>query len=380
MVGVRAINSSVMKQSNRKMVLGWIRRRPISRAELSDCTQLTRASITQIVNELMEDGLVTETESVGRNRLGRKQTQLAIVKDAMYIAGVNLRRRGYDLGVLNLAGEVLWQRSGATLGREVRAVLDEIAAQLREGVRALQIPPERFYGVGVGAPGPLDRSSGVILNPPDFAPWHNVPIVQQLRERTGWNVYLENISNAHALEELYFGIGRDGVQNFMLLRVDEGVGAGIVLGGCLFGGSRGQCPEIGHVSIDRNGPLCACGRRGCWERYISFPAVLRGTAFTGWPQVIDSLGSDPEADALFAQVAEDLAFEIANIINVFGLDRIVLSGNFVYGGEKLAEAVNRRMQGQCLWEPGAQPVLPGRPMESARIAAMPAYHSIFSRC
>ena len=172
------------------MVLGWIRRRPISRAELSDCTQLTRASITQIVDELMEDGLVTETESVGRNRLGRKQTQLAIVKDAMYIAGVNLRRRGYDLGVLNLAGEVLWQRSGATLGREVRAVLDEIAAQLREGVRALQIPPERFYGVGVGAPGPLDRSSGVILNPPDFAPWHNVPIVQQLRERTGWNVYL----------------------------------------------------------------------------------------------------------------------------------------------------------------------------------------------
>ena len=378
MVGVRAINSSVMKQSNRKMVLGWIRRRPISRAELSDCTQLTRASITQIVDELMEDGLVTETESVGRNRLGRKQTQLAIVKDAMYIAGVNLRRRGYDLGVLNLAGEVLWQRSGATLGREVRAVLDEIAAQLREGVRALQIPPERFYGVGVGAPGPLDRSSGVILNPPDFAPWHNVPIVQQLRERTGWNVYLENISNAHALEELYFGIGRDGVQNFMLLRVDEGVGAGIVLGGRLFSGPRGQCPEIGHVSIDRNGPACACGRRGCWERYISFPAVLQGTPFTSWPQVIDALDGNPDADALFARVAENLAFEIANIANVFGLDRIVLSGNFVYGGDRLAAAVNRKMQGQCLWEMGAQPVLPGRPMETARIAAMAAYHSIFS--
>ena len=101
---MRAINSSVMKQSNRKMVLKWIRRRPISRAELSDCTQLTRASITQIVDELMEEGLVTETESVGRNKLGRKQTQLAIVKDAMYIAGVNLRRKGYDLGVINLAG------------------------------------------------------------------------------------------------------------------------------------------------------------------------------------------------------------------------------------------------------------------------------------
>ena len=360
------------------MVLGWIRRRPISRAELSDCTQLTRASITQIVDELMEEGLVTETESVGRNKLGRKQTQLAIIGDAMYIAGVNLRRKGYDLGVINLAGEVLWQRSGATLGREVCTVLDEIAAQLMDAMRALEIPPERLYGVGVGAPGPLDRCGGTILNPPNFRLWHNVPIVQMLKARTGWNAFLANVSNAHALEELYFGIGREGVQNFMLLRVDEGVGAGIVLGGRLFSGPRGQCPEIGHVSIDRNGPACACGRRGCWERYISFPAVLQGTPFTGWPQVIDSLGREPEADALFARVAEDLAFEIANIANVFGLDRIVLSGNFVYGGDRLAAAVNRKMQGQCLWEMGAQPVLPGRPMETARIAAMAAYHSIFS--
>ena len=362
------------------MVLGWIRRRPISRAELSDCTQLTRASITQIVDELMEEGLVTETESVGRNKLGRKQTQLAIIGDAMYIAGVNLRRKGYDLGVINLAGEVLWQRSGATLGREVCTVLDEIAAQLRDAVRTLEIPPERFYGVGVGAPGPLDRSRGTILNPPNFKLWHNVPIVDMLKARTGWNVFLKNISNAHALEELYFGVGREGVQSFMLLRVDEGVGAGIVLGGRLFCGPRGQSPEVGHVSIDRSGPACACGRRGCWERYISFPAVLQGTPFTGWPQVIDSLGRDTEADSLFARVAEDLAFEIANIANVFGLDRIVLSGNFVYGGERLADAVNRRMQGQCLWEMGAQPVLPGRPMEIARIAAMAAYHSIFSNC
>ena len=362
------------------MVLGWIRRRPISRAELSDCTRLTRASITQIVDELMEEGLVTETETIGRNKLGRKQTQLAIVRDAMYIAGVNLRRKGYDLGVINLAGEVIWQRSGATLGREVCTVLDEIAVQLKAAVHSLELPMERFYGVGVCTPGPLDQISGTILNPPNFQLWHNVPIVEMIEARTGWNVFLANVSNAHALEELYFGVGREGVQNFMLLRVDEGVGAGIVLGGRLFSGPRGQCPEIGHVSIDRSGPVCACGRRGCWEQYISFPAVLRDTPFTSWPQVVDSLGSDPEADALFARVAADLAFEIVNIFNVFGLDRIVLSGNFVYGGKQLADAVNQRLQGQCLWSLGAQPVLPGRQMESARIAAMAAYHSIFSGC
>ena len=375
---MRAINSSVMKQLNRRMVLGWIRRSPISRAELSDCTHLTRASITQIVDELMQEGLVTEAESVDNNKLGRKQTRLAIVKDALYIAGVNLRRTGYDLGVINLAGEVLWQRSGSTMDREVCIVLDEIAAQLGDAVRVMEIPLEKLYGVGVCTPGPLNRSSGTILNPPNFRQWHNVPIVQMLGARTGWNVYLANVSNAHALEELYFGVGREGVQNFMLLRVDEGVGAGIVLDGRLFSGPQGQCPEIGHVSIDRNGPLCACGRRGCWEQYISFPAVLRGTPFASWPQVIDQLDADPEADALFARMAENLAFEIVNIVNVFGLDRIVLSGNLVCGGERLANAVNRNLQGSCLWDMGEQPVLAGRKMETVRIAAMAAYHTIFS--
>lgn len=375
---MRAINSSVMKQLNRRMVLGWIRRSPISRAELSDCTHLTRASITQIVDELMQEGLVAEAESVDNNKLGRKQTRLAIVKDALYIAGVNLRRTGYDLGVINLAGEVLWQRSGATADREVCTVLDEVAAQLGDAVRSLEIPLDKLYGVGVCTPGPLDRSSGTILNPPNFRQWHNVPIVQMLGARTGWNVHLANVSNAHALEELYFGVGREGVQNFMLLRVDEAVGAGIVLDGRLFSGPQGQCPEIGHVSIDRNGPRCACGRRGCWEQYISFPAALRGTPFTSWPQVIDHLDADPEANVLFARMAENLAFEIVNIVNVFGLDRIVLSGNLVCGGERLADAVNRNLQGSCLWDMGAQTVLPGRQMETVRIAAMVAYHTIFS--
>ena len=377
-VGVRAINSSVMKQSNRKMVLGWIHRRPISRAELSDRTQLTRASITQIVDELMAEGLVTETESIGRNKLGRRQTQLAIVRDALYLAGVNLSRVGYDLGIINLAGEVLWQVSGAIRDREVCTVLDEIAAQLKRAVQELEIPSERFYGVGVSTPGPLNRNSDTILNPPNFEAWHNVPVVQMLQARTGWNVRLANVSNAHALEELYFGIGREGVQNFILLRVDEGVGAGIVLGGRLFSGPKGQCPEIGHVSIDRSGPLCACGRRGCWEQYISFPAVLRGTPFTSWPQVMDSLGKNPAADALFQRVAADLAFELINIVNVFGLDKIILSGHFVYGGKRLADAVSRSMRDKCLWELGEVPVLPGRKIEKPRIAAMAAYHSLFS--
>ncbi len=374
---MRAINSSVMKQSNRKMVMDWIRRRPISRAELSDRTRLTRSSITQIVDELIQEGLVVATETVGKNKLGRKQTQLAIVGNALYIAGVNLSRVGYDLGIINLEGEVVWQSSGAIRDRAPCTVLDEISALLKGAVQDLGIPADRLYGVGVCAPGPLNRQEGTILNPPNFDGWHGMPVARMLQARTGWDVALANVSSAHALEELYFGIGRNGVRNFMLLRVDEGVGAGIVLNGSLFNGAQGRSPEIGHLAIDRNGPLCACGNRGCWEQYVSFPAALRDTPFVSWPQVIDSLGRDPAADALLRREADILAFEIANVINVFGLEKIVLSGTLVYGGGVLAGAVNRCLEGRTIWKVN-EPVLPGRRIEDVRIAAMAAYHTIFS--
>lgn len=373
-----AINSGVMKRLNRRMVLSWIRRRPISRAELSDCTRLTRASITQIVDELMAEGLVSETQSVGNSRLGRRPKQLNIVPDALYIAGVNLGRKSYDLGVIDLKGTVRWQVLGEVQGREPGAVLDEIAARLKDAVRDLKIPAGRFHGVGICAPGPVNAKSGAMRNPPNFDAWHGMPVVAMLEARTGWDAALNNASSAHALEELYFGVGCEGIRNFMLLRVDDGVGAGIVLNGSPFVGARGQCPELGHLAIDRNGPPCACGNRGCWEQYVSLPAALRGTGFDAWSQVIDNLGRDPEADAVFGRMAENLAFEIANIINLFGLERIVLGGQLIYGGAALAEAVNANLWGRTLWKPDGAPVVPGRQTEGARIAAMAAYHAIFS--
>ena len=375
---MRAINAAVMQQNNRCLVLDCIRRRPISRAELSNETRLTRASITQIVDALIADALVRESAPVDNHRPGRRQTLLALAEDARYIAGINIRRGGYDLGLINLAGQELWTGAGPLSGRAPVEVLDEIARRLTDAVAALGLEAARIYAAGVSAPGPLDPLGGALLNPPNFRPWHGVPVASMLQDRLGWRVHLANVANAHALDELYFGVGREGVRDFMLLRVDEGVGAGFVLNGRLFSGARDRCPELGHVTVNRRGPLCDCGNRGCLEKYISLPAALAGTPFSSWIDVMDELDANPEATALFDGMAEKLGFEIVNIVHVFDLEKIVLSGDLAYGGARLAEAVNRRVRGLSLRRLSGSAILPSGLPRPVRIAAMPAYHTLFS--
>jgi len=374
---MRAINSSVMKTHNRRLVLDLIRHRPISRAELAEQTSLTRASITQIVDELMQEGLVAETALVGRNHLGRRMTQLALVKDARYLLGLNIGRFEYDLGIINLSGEVLYHSTGTVAERETGEVLDEVCRLIEEKIEELQLPQERISGIGICAPGPLDVKNGIILNPPNFEKWHNVPIVQEVRRRLNYSTVLENISNAHALDEMYFGIGKQGVENFLLLRVDEGVGAGVILQNRLFTSSNGQGPELGHITIFADGPKCACGNRGCLEQYIAFPAILRDTPFSTWRQLMDQHDSGP-ARTLLLQLTEMLSDLAVNIINLFDLEKIVLSGHFHYRGEILSAMLNERICGRTLHMDDGCRVVASEKIEIPRIAAMPVYHSMFS--
>ena len=368
---MRAINSSVMRKVNRCMVMNLIRKSAVSRAEIAEATQLTRASITQIVDELMREGLVKESEPVSGGGPGRKQRKLSLVEDALCVAGVSLNRRGYDLGVINLGGEVLFSSHGEAGSREAEEVIDEIAASLRAAAERLEPRPRRIYGVGVSLPARVLSESR--------QPWYqDIGVEEMLRERLSWEVYPGDVSASYALDELYFGIGSAGVEDFMLIHVDERVSAGFVLGGELFVSSRGHSPQLGYVTLCHRGTSCGCEGSGGLEDHIAFPAALEGTPFASWRQVVDSVDADPRAAELFQRVARDLAAEILNIINVLDLDRVVLSGDYVYGGERLAGAVNRQIRLCSLRRSGDEAVTPGRKDEMARICAMPAFHTIFA--
>ena len=206
---MRAINASAMRQYNRRMLLNEIRRQPVSRAELAERTHLTRASVTQIIEELIGEGLVVEGASVERSRLGRRSTLLNINPSAGAILGVNLSRGQCDVGAVDLLGTVLRHRTLPVSGRSAAELLDEIAEHLAGLRGALAEEGLRVFAAGFCAPGPLEPRTGQMLNPPNFEAWHGVNVVQALRGRLDLPVYLENVANAHALAEKYFGVAAD---------------------------------------------------------------------------------------------------------------------------------------------------------------------------
>lgn len=374
---MKAINASIMRAANRKMLLDAIRRHPISRAELSDVTGLTRASVTQIIDDLMADGLVKETAVVGRNRLGRRNMQLALCPEARILFGVHLSRLRCDVGAIDLSGQVLARESRPLEGCPPEEILSFAARAILQMRDALEISDTMLGGAGCCAPGPLNAAEGMILNPPNFEIWHNVKVVQRLQALTGLTLTLDNVANAHALNERYFGVAREA-NNFVLLRVDEGVGSGTVINGRLFHGARGFAAEYGHVSVDMNGPVCNCGNRGCLEKYIRIPTILEGSAYRTWEQVTLDAGQSPQADEIIGRMAEYLAFAVVNIINSLDVEKVILAGDLAVNPDRLVSEVNRRVAHRIIFPMQALPVLAGSIADPVRLAAMPALNQFFA--
>lgn len=373
---MRAINAAIMRQNNRTLILNLIRQQPISRSELAAATQLTRASITQIIDDLMYEGLVRESCTVESARQGRRSTQLVIHPNAAILLGVHLSRLQCDVGAMNLRGDVLRHNTVPVAGRAAADVLEDVAALLarqRASLEAEQLP---VTSVGFCAPGPLDPRTGTFLKPPNFDLWHGQNVSDRLTERLGLPVYLENVSNAHALAEKYFGVAADA-ENFVLLRVDEGVGAGIYVRGGLYHGAHNFAAEFGHISVDVNGPECVCGNRGCLERYIAIPALLKGTPYASWRHLVDSLG-EPMADARMDQLVRYLSAGVISIINAFDVEKIVLAGDLLYQPESLLQRLNAAVLPRTLFPMPDTPIVAGSHHNPILLGAIPAYAPLFT--
>ena len=196
-----ATNSSYMKLSNRRLILNIVRKKPASRAELAKMTGLTRAAVTLIVEELIKDGILMETGTAEAD-YGRKPVLLDLEPHSNYAVGVSVTRDGCNIGLMNIKGVLLDKRK-VTIDGSMDAY--EIIAAIIENVKKIMadssLPAEKFLGIGINTPGPVDIKDGRILNPPNFDLWHNVNIVQEFKKGFPFNVFLENNSTALALAE-----------------------------------------------------------------------------------------------------------------------------------------------------------------------------------
>jgi N-acetylglucosamine repressor len=252
-------------------------KRNISRIELSKQTGWSAASITSIVQNLIDRGLVVES---GHNSsaLGRKPVSLSLRDDAGYLVGVDLGSFFTRVVVTDIRGSLVYKEefeTGMSDGRD--RVVSRTLKAIHKAIDDLGTPKNAFRGIGIGHSGVIDVNKGVVLSfprPGQTAEWKNVPLRDILEREFGVPCLLEDSVRAIATAEKYFGLGA-GLDDFIYVDVGMGIGAAIFIGGQLYRGPGGSAGEFGHMTVDEHGPLCCCGNYGCLETVASCASIIQ---------------------------------------------------------------------------------------------------------
>lgn len=262
-------SSETARDINRGVVLNLIRRRqPISRASLARVSGLQRSTVSLITEQLIRERWVVKGPT-GRLPRGRRPTYLRL-NDSRAILVADVRPIQSTVAVADVNGRFLSQEAMPTPS-DPRVAAENLATRLRH---QMQLHSDRvFEGVGLSLSGRFDLTTQHVVFAPNLK-WSEFDLKKPIEDATGMRVELENAANACVLAEVWFGHTED-VRDLVVVTIAEGVGTGVFANGQLVRGLNGMAGEFGHVSLDANGPICACGGRGCWEVYASNRAALR---------------------------------------------------------------------------------------------------------
>jgi predicted NBD/HSP70 family sugar kinase len=344
-----------LRELNRGRVIESLRELGVaSRAEIARSTGLSPATVSTLVGQLVETGLVVDApQRLSRRSQGGRPPALITLDPAAGVAiGIDFGKRHLAVAVSDLSHEILAER-WRTMHEDydARAGMDGAVKLVDEALARSGTEPDRVLGVGLGLPGPIHRSTGTVGSSAILPGWTDVRIAEVMSERLALPVHVDNDANLGALAELHWGAGQ-GASTLVYLKMATGIGAGLVIGGRLFHGAGGTAGEIGHTTVDEAGPICRCGNRGCLEMFAAAPALaelLRTTRgdVTGDRVVELALEGDPGCRRAIADAGSYTGHAVANLCNLFNPERIVVGGSLGAAGEvllgPLREAVRRRV-------------------------------------
>lgn len=277
MTAIPITASETIRDVNRHLILGLIRaKQPISRAELARQTGLQPSTVSLITEHLIRQRWVTEG-AAGQAARGRKPRLLYLNVERARILGVDIRPAMTTIAIADPNGRVIAYERMPTASNP-RIFVRNLCRRLQAFLRAH--PRLACEGIGVTVPGGVDHARQRLVSAPNLG-WRDIDLKAPIEQATGIPVELENAANACAIAEASFGTHRE-MRDLVVVTVSEGIGTGIISSGRLVRGASGLAGEFGHVSLDDRGPLCSCGRRGCWEVYASNSAALR--AYTHGPR------------------------------------------------------------------------------------------------
>ncbi|ARC55833.1 N-acetylglucosamine repressor [Frondihabitans sp. 762G35] len=336
---------------NQVVVLDSIRRARsgLSRVELAERTGLSAQTIGNVSRRLLEAGLIRESGKVV-NGPGKPRTLLQLVSRGSFAVGVHIDPAVITYVVLDLEGAVVaHSRTRTPSPPQADQVIELMARSIRALIDDSGVDPSLVLGVGIASPGPIDPEAGIVLDPPMLPRWRDVPLRAALSEATGLPVLLEKDVTAAAVAETWFSTGVSRA-NFAFVYYGTGYGTGLVLGREAVRGVSSNAGDAGHITVDSEGTICVCGRRGCvgdliTPRALVAEAVSAGVLAPLPPRDDDPLdmravgeafqslaaaagSGDEAATRILHSAARHLARALVVIVNLLDIDEIVFGGPF----------------------------------------------------
>lgn len=343
-------------------VVTAIRRRgPLSRSDLSEHLDYSRASVTGIVGRMIDAEILAEAGE-GKSAGGRRPWLLDINPRLGYVVGVDIGATSVDVALADFRGSIL-ERAGeaADVRGRPEPFLDHVADLIRELLDRRGAAASEVVGIGVGVPGPVEFSSGVLIAPPLMPLWDDFPIRRYLRDFfPNARVVVDNDVNIMAKGEHQAGAGRD-MDNFLFIKIGTGIGCGIISHGEVYRGADGAAGDVGHICVDYNGPVCHCGNQGCLEILAAGPAIaaeaLARAEAGDSPFLAARLAERGELTAIdvgdAAAAGDRAALEIvrrsgrmiggvlATLVNFYNPEAVFIGGGVAHIGNGLLSAVRQ---------------------------------------
>jgi len=356
-----------IKNINKHAVLDLIRFTPggIARAGIAKQIGLSRAAVSTIVNDLIETGIIRNTEQRTKTS-GRPRTLLEIDPDAGYIAGIDMGATHMRVVLTDFSAKAIAEKE---ISIDIAKGPDFCIAQTNELLENLLLENDlslpKLAAIGVGVPGPIDSEAGMVIAPPIMPGWDRFPIRQTLEKLWGRPVSVNNDAELGALGEWVYGAGR-GMRDLAYIKVGSGIGAGLLIDGRIYRGSTGSAGEIGHLTMDNDGPLCTCGNRGCLEAFSGGHAIakraleavqagkrtqlsqMKPDDLTAKDVAAAARRGDLVAQQVMAEAGEHLGVAMAGLVNIFNPDIIVVGGGVAQIGDLFLEPIRRTVTQRSL--------------------------------
>jgi len=337
----------------------------LSRTDIADKMGLTRAAVSLIVNELLKSGVIQEAESRSAPS-GRPPIILEISPKAGLVAAIDMGASHMSIALADFTARIVQE---AEFPFEIKNGPEVCLAAANQNLLGLLesqgLSLSDLTAVGVGVPGPVITEAGMVLSPPIMPGWDRYPIRTTMEKLFGCPVTLNNDAELGALGEWAYGAGR-GEKNVAYIKVGSGIGAGLILNQQIYGGTTGAAGEIGHLTIDENGPLCNCGNHGCLEAFAGGHAIAKqgqDLVISGKRTLLSEIPlekitahevaeaarrGDLHAQEILGRAGTFIGIAIAGLINLFNPSIVIIGGGVAQVGDIITTPIRQAVRERAM--------------------------------